>query len=269
MKLDYAIDYPKHIRLAMDMIQHIRKYKYNSLYKKYFPLLDCLHGLHGTRKCFIVGTAPSLNKTNLSLLKNEHVFGVNTLYNAIDKIGRTPQYWGITDVDVFKQIGTNVLGLKTILFLTGQAGIYYLKNRDKYSHLREPVIIRNLGRMNYWNRFSPDLKKGVYGGRTVVIDSAIQPAYYLGFQEIYLLGCDCDYSKGHHYDGGEHVHVKEKEGGKPMSHPIDRKRVMDSYKVCKEFIEGNNRKIINCTVGGKLEVFDRMKLEDVINETNR
>lgn len=264
MKIGYAMEYPTTVRKIVDISNMINKYKYNKEYKSFYTLLELLDNLHAGKKVFIVGTAPSLNDTNLSLLKKEWIFGVNTLYNAIDRIGRTPQYWGVTDVDVFKKIGTKVLELNTVVFLTGQAGMYYLKHKDRYSEFREPIVIKSLGRMNYWNRFGHDLKTGVYGGRTVVIDSAIQPAYYLGFSEIYLLGCDCDYSKGHHYDGQVHAHVEKKEGGKPMSNPVDIKRVMDSYKVCKEFIEGKNKKIINCTVGGKLEVFPRMKLEDIL-----
>lgn len=264
MKLGYAVRYPHAVRRLMDMFRMVNKFKYDKKYSDYFPMLDCIKDVHDGERCFIVGTAPSLNKTNLSLLKDEYVFGVNTLYKAIDRIGKTPQYWGITDVDVFKQIGLQVLELNTILFLTGKAGMYYLDNKDEYRYCREPVVVKNLGRMNYWERFGHDLKKGVYGGRTVVIDSCIQTAFHLGFSEIYLLGCDCDYSKGHHFDGKEHAHVKKKEGGKPMSEQIDRERVMDSYRVCKRAIECRGKKIVNCTVGGRLEVFDRMKLEDVL-----
>jgi len=43
-------------------------------------------------------------------------------------------------------------------------------------------------------------------------------------------------------------------------------RVFRDYKRCKNFFELDNRKIYNATVGGKLEVFERIKLEEVIND---
>ena len=160
-----------------------------------------MHNLYSGR-IFIVCTAPSLNKTNISLLKNETVFGMNTLFRAVDRIGKVPEFWGISDVNVFRQIGREVLELDTMLFLTGEASLEYIKNRDDYnSRGVEPILIPNKGRMNYWNRFGYDLTQGIYGGRTVAIDACIQPSIYMGFDELYLVALDFDYTKGHHFDG--------------------------------------------------------------------
>ena len=107
--------------------------------------------------------------------------------------------------------------------------------------------------------FSKDLTVGSGGTGTVVIDIALQAIYYMGFEEVYLLGCDCDYTREHHFHG------------EPMWDPNIQK-VMDrftdmvfpAYEITKQAFEEDNRKIINCTVGCKLEIFERARLEDII-----
>ena len=90
----------------------------------------------------------------------------------------------------------------------------------------------------------------------------------MGFKEAYLLGCDCD------YNGRPHFH-----NGKMWDPDIERvmKRFPDmvfpAYEIVKQVFEEDNRKIINCTVGGNLEVFERVRLEEkvdsLINEIDR
>ena len=94
-------------------------------------------------------------------------------------------------------------------------------------------------------------------GATVVI-GGLQLAFYMGFKEVYLLGCDCDFSKqGHFYD--EPLESYEKE-------IIEVPRWFESYKMCKKAYKKDGRKIINATVGGKLEVFKRQSLEEIMGK---
>lgn len=268
-ELGYKMTIPSSVRRIVDRYVKTKQFKFKKYFEEYHEILNYLHNRFEGKRVFIVGTAPSLNKTDLKLLDGEYVWGVNTLFNAVDRIKHMPIFWGVCDKYVFKQYHKQLLSLNNILFLVGDAGIEYLINKDKYVQYNKndfsPILVWINGRMSYWNRYGFDLTDGVWGGRTVMIDAGIQPAFYLGFKEIYLLGCDCDYSKGHHFDGGKHAHVDKMEGGKPMSKDVDRERVMASYRVCRKAIEGSGGKIVNCTVGGKLEVFERQKLEDVIN----
>jgi hypothetical protein len=43
----------------------------------------------------------------------------------------------------------------------------------------------------------------------------------------------------------------------------DWEKLFKTYEVCKRVYEEDGRKIYNATVGGKLEVFERVKLEDL------
>ena len=84
----------------------------------YFPLRECYRSLrqnaelwqnpvwmesvqrvrayrnkHEGRRCFILGTGPSLKKTDLSLLKNEFTFGLNRIYLLFDELKFNTTYY--------------------------------------------------------------------------------------------------------------------------------------------------------------------------------
>ena len=87
----------------------------------------------------------------------------------------------------------------------------------------------------------------------------IQLAAYMGFNEIYLLGVDCNYKqeRKRFIDNGHFVEVP---GELEM-------RMTAGFKAAKQYIDKHNGlKIYNCTRGGMLEVFKRKNLEDVLKE---
>lgn len=215
--------------------------------------------IHKGERCFIIGTGPSLNKTNLSLIKDEIVFGVNTLYRGLDSFGFSCEYYAVSDIDVWKTHFKSILQLDTTLFLSDATGKEYLSNKGLYRKFqkREPIIIRQLGAMWVSRSFSKDLSKGAYNGDTIIIDVCLQAAYYMGFKKAYLLGCDSDYSGIHRFDGSTTDNLV---GGGVSG---DWSKVFESYAICKKAYEEDSREIINATVGGKLEIFRRERLEDV------
>ena len=102
--------------------------------------------------------------------------------------------------------------------------------------------------------FSDDPYAIVYHGMTVTY-SAMQLAVYMGFKEIYLLGCDCDYSgeKQHFMDYG----LKTETADNPES------KAIAAYTTAKNYADEHGIKIYNATRGGKLEVFERVDLDSL------
>lgn len=229
--------------------------RFSEYYKDSDKKVSALYLKHLLGKCFIIGTGPSLNNTNLSLLKDEILFGVNN-FDA-DKFGIKPQYWVVADADIFDKNYGDLLCLDTVLFLTNGAGQFFLHNIEElHNNLRilfkeKPIVLRPLSDMKSTAEFSRNIKKGVNGG--MVIYSCLQIAYYMGFKEVYLVGCDCS-SKGKHYD----TSIDRENDNDYWSH------FFKLYEVCKRVYGENGRKIYNATVGGNLEVFERRNLEDVV-----
>jgi len=251
--INTKIDFPLYFRKFSGLIKRAYNHRYYKEFNNQNKRIEKLHNLHQGERCFIIGMGPSLNNTDFSLIKDEILFGVNNLYSGLKRFNIKPQYWCVADSYVFNNHYKPILDLDTTLFLTEKAGKMFLDNKQfymKYSR-NNPIVLRPLGYMGIWNKVGTDLTIGAYGG--MVIYSCLQIAYYLGFEEIYLLGCDCTLSKGVHFDGSTY-----KKGG--VDEWSDKFKL---YEVFKDAFEDNGRKIYNSTVGGKLEVFERRKLEEI------
>ena len=239
----------------------IHEIYWSYLLNRYRPRIRKLKNKHQGKKCFIIGTGPSLNKTNFDLIKNEILFGVNTLYRGFSKFGIKCQYYACSDEKAWEAHFKNILNLDTVLFLSSGAEKKYSSKKDFFQKFqkKEPILIKEIGSMVERNKFPKDVSRGVYWGGTVVIDVCLPMAYYMGFKKVYLLGCDCDYSGRHRFDG-----LKSETLG--LGAIGEWERVFSGYEICKKAFEEDGREIINATVGGKLEIFKRQKIEDIIRE---
>ena len=256
-----TIRYPNWFKKLIQLGELMGHYHIMEKYKPYKHMIYDYKNIHKGQRCFIIATGPSLNKTPVSHIKNEIMFGVNTLYRGFDKYGIHPKYYVLGDGDIFHSQHKELLQTNTIMFLVGAPGHYYINNKNYYDSKSncDVIPIQRLGRMNIKSDFSKDLTKGSYISGSVTIH-CLQIAYYLGFEEVYLVGADCDYSKGHHYDGKRTI----KKEAPVMSTEEGQQRVFKGYEICKRVFEKDGRKIYNATVGGKLEVFERQPLEVIV-----
>ena len=212
--------------------------------------LEKFKDIHKGGRCFLMGTGPSLNDTNLDLIKDEIIFGVNTLY----KLNLPCKYYGVSDVKVWQVHKEHILHLNTTLFLSGYAAMNFATNPEpKGTFKQEPIIIPEVSP----HGFSKDITNGLCNGQTVIYDIGLQVAYYMGFEKVYLLGVDADYSGAHHFDGAK---AENMSGGAVGNWS----RVFAAHKLAKQIFEEDGREILNATPGGKLEIYRRVKLEDVV-----
>jgi len=253
--IDKTMELPLSLKRLGPVLNTVYYYQFHKEFIRYNKQLNKLRNKHKDERCFIIGTGPSLKKTNLSLINDEILFGVNTLYRGLKKFGINCQYWAVGDRKVFIEHYKPLLSLNTTIFLGGHAGQEFLEKKQYYLKEAEiePIVVKTLGRMNVWGKFGEDLTNGTYSGGNVVITS-IQIAFHLGFKEVYLLGCDSTYKGSHHFDGEKHSFQKERKWS----------YIFAAYELCKKTYENTGRKIYNSTVGGQLEVFERKSLEEVM-----
>ncbi|UCF13659.1 MAG: DUF115 domain-containing protein [Thermoplasmatales archaeon] len=237
------------------IIDPILDYQLNKKYKQYNEVLKTFKDKHKGERCFIIGTGPSLNKTNTMLLKNEINWGVNRLIETSKDIGIDCRYYGLTSGKL--KVDTKMLNaIDGTLFLFRLAARRYLKENKK-SNEKQPIPVKTEGLILGAKHFPKDISKYIHGGGRTIIIPCLQMAYHMGFKEVYLVGCDCNYSGKAHFDGQKRP-FKEKDDEEHWN------TVFKAYEICKEEYEIDGRKIYNATVGGELEVFERRKLEDVI-----
>lgn len=158
------------------------------------------YNIHLGERCFILGNGPSLDKVDVSLLKNEYIFGVNQITDSavFDKL--KINYWvcfdtaflKVLDKESFETKFLNTeskldacffdIGFKDFIEknnICEEQSMYYILNRIPYcrTNVKEKLFKK------------VSLDKFVLSPYTVVIES-ILIAIYMGFKEIYLLGCD-------------------------------------------------------------------------------
>ena len=231
-------------------IYRLRGIAARSFYKR--NLRDLYHIYEGKR-CFLIATGPSLLVEDLELLKNEICISMNTIYRLFDKTDWRPSIYGIQDKEVYKKIKEDIkshyqeLGTVMIGDSVGDFSIpaYYF-HLDIQKHL--------IG--NNKTIFSKNVDAKVYDGFTITY-SMIQIAVYLGFKEIYLLGCDTNYR-------GPKSHFDDNKYEIPKGMDLFYDNAVAAYEAAKVYTDRNGVSVINCTRGGMLEVFKRESLENVL-----
>lgn len=233
---------------------------------RFLPLLGYKNKYRGKR-IFITCTGPSLTIEDLEKLKDEYVFGMNSICLIHDKTDWTPDFFGIQDDAVYEKV-------KNTLLKTDNGVVFApYSYKKKYGTPDEWVYWHLCGSYHmyeliygphYFTRFNANCYAKVYDGYSITY-SILQLAMYMGFDEIYLLGADCNYlGKNQHFI--EHGNYEKKERNEDAG-----LRLTTSYKRAQQYAEKHGVKIFNATRGGCLELFQRVKLEDVLekNEKNK
>lgn len=232
-----------------------------------------LRGKFKGERCFILGNGPSLNKVDFSLIENEYTFGVNGIFYKTKECGFKPTFYVVEDKAVMED------NLDEINAYDCQYKIFPTHYRTKIKNKKNALFFKmNTGfyRKESPNfgipRFSTDASKRLYCGQSVTMIN-LQLAFYLGFDEVYLLGMDFSYDipDSAVIDGLEimsteddcnHFHPDYFGKGKTWHDPqLD--KVLKSYKMMKLIYESADKNIYNATHGGKLDVFSRKKFEDL------
>ncbi|MEZ8313922.1 6-hydroxymethylpterin diphosphokinase MptE-like protein [Vibrio splendidus] len=219
------------------------------------------------KRCFIIGNGPSLNDIDLTHLKDEYSFGVNSLFLKSRDVDFKPTFYVVEDshvmMDNFKEIDSYEAEFK--FFPINYKP--FIKKRDSVSFFKMNEGFYRSESPNFCvPRFSTDASKVLYCGQSVTMIN-LQLAYYMGFSEVYLIGMDFSYvipdSAEMTEDGilsteddPNHFHPDYFGAGKKWHDPhLD--RVLNSYRMNKLIYEADGRRIYNATVGGKLELFER------------
>jgi hypothetical protein len=162
---------------------------------------------HEGGRCFILGTAPSLNSlsnSQVGALAQEIVFGVNSLYKAQVVSAIRPKYYVLLDNLYWEQWDhtfedvANKYKKDAPTFITD---LRAKKLAEQASPDKQHICV--YAKKYPVTQMSEQLDKNIYGAMNVVSFS-ILAAMYMGFKEIYLLGCDynafCTAGQGHAYN---------------------------------------------------------------------
>jgi hypothetical protein len=241
--------------------------------------LKSLHNKYSGQRCFIIGNGPSLNKCDLTKLANEQSFAVNGIFYKTRDMGYKPTFYVVEDSHVMKDNveSINEYDVEHKFFPIDYKG--YVSNKKNVSFFKMNTGFYQETSPNFCiPRFSTDCADQVYCGQSVTMIN-LQLAYYLGFTEVYLIGMDFSYKIPDsatvigndiisNEDDENHFHPDYFGKGKTWHDPhLD--RALNSYKMINLIYEAAGRKVINATIGGKLEIFDRVDYDSLFKKITK
>lgn len=235
--------------------------------------------IHQGKRCFILGNGPSLFDIDLSLLKNEITFTVNDLYYKDDFSKINTNYHVFSDPYYYKNLEEVV---KRLMEKSKPSGIFFEGSKRK--DMTNTNIEKEYPLFYFYNGIeiedlqfvTPDLCK-LLPYYCTVVQSALSIAIYMGFQEIYLLGCDCtgilNYIdrvkkgeiKNYAYQLPESEKVKQQSISISSEHMFfEWYHIFKSYRLLNVFMKKNDIKLINLTESGILDSIEKGNIKDVI-----
>lgn len=220
--------------------------------------LAAMRGRLSGGRCFIIGNGPSLNWTDLGLLRDEWVIGLNRIYLHPACASWRRWLYCCVNPHVLRQFRDEILAVDAPKFLPweeraslqGATDCHWLRTRH------EP-------------RFSFDLTDAIWQGGTVTY-VALQVAFHLGFRDVILVGVD------HSFAATGQPNAVVEATGPDESHfapdyfgPGVRWQLPDlvqsetAYRLARQAYEQEGRRVRDATIGGRLDVFPKIRYEDL------
>jgi hypothetical protein len=262
-------------------LQYFNRIKKNDRYKNKY-----------SGKCFILGAGPSLKKVDLNLLENVTLFGVNFLHLDQRLSPYNIKFWILVDVFLYSMTASSLANLKkldefllpkTTVIIPVEGKKYILEFnlfKDKnivYLSFFDSLALCADNKMNYLQMM--DLTKPIISYHNIV-GFAINCAIYMGFTDLFLLGCDSDWFM---YEKKEIPHtyqdkviantdmILSKSSYQVFDMSSRENKLMYGYLLYKEYRLLRNAAfslgvhVFDCTEGGKLDMFPKLALMDALS----
>lgn len=217
--------------------------------------LRAWRGRHPGQKAVILCNGPSLLKADLSLLDGVFSFGLNKINLLFERSPMRPSCIVAVNPLVIAQNAAFFNQTSLPLFLDSHA-LRHVRPRANVAYLHS----------SGQHKFARDCSLSIFQGATVTF-VAMQLAFHMGFRQIGLVGCDHSFSasgpasklvvSGERDD--DHFDPNYFAGGVQWQLP-DLVASEASYAMAGEVFAAAGGRIVNCTVGGKLELYPRMDL---------
>lgn len=241
------------------------------IYRDSYHRIAKLKGSYYGKKCFLIGSGPSLTMEDLTAISNNPDFvsiACNSLFKAYEFTNWRADIYCVSDDGVWNTVGDTILAKQQGKPIFVRDTIYDTI-LPEYQDLVYPVRICNNADYPQRRRFSKNAARYVYRIGSVLY-FMLQLAVFLGFDEIYLLGCDCNYSYTKLADGtiqktGDKDYFLKGYEDRKGHQPINQYDVViPDYDEARRFCDERNIKVFNATRGGKLESFVRVNFDDII-----
>ena len=245
------------------------------------------HNIHEGKRCFILGSGPSIKNVDFKKLANEYTFTVNHFarFDNFEKLKTNYHLFG--DERIFYSSLNNTINEESLDYLKKlndssdeiQFFVVYSSKTffDKIDILKESKINYFYNVLDFYDNYNEafDMATSIPWFPTC-IDYCIAIAMYMGFTEIYLLGCECtgfakllssDNTQTYGYKVSKAENKRLKEQIKTYGAAEELQLwadILKDYDYLEKYANKHNVKIVNCTDGGILDSFERKSLDEVL-----
>ncbi len=238
---------------------------------KYGKKLAALKDLHKGERCFIVANGPSLTAEDLNVLhkNNEFTFAMNRIYKIFPQTSWRPSFYVCEDINIFNESIDDINAIPAkYKFIPVNHKWYNNVSIDGALYFFANYIREN----DFPDSFSTNIAKQMDSLGTVTF-TCINIAAFMGFNKIYLLGVDHNYTVTIN-EQGETIVDKTAKDYFCDNYDNDIKDIVvhdmgqntRAYRKAKKYCDEHNISIYNATRGGKLEVFPRVDFDEIISK---
>ena len=229
---------------------------------------------HQGKRCFVIGNGPSLKIADLDRLQNEITFACNKIYLAFPETNWRPTYYAVEDTLVVKQNYYEIERLHQVIKFFPERFKKIVPSFRKSLYFNMNCYMNYPGFRSMKKRFSKNANLWIYHGQTVVF-TMMQLAFFMGVNEIYLIGIDFNFSFSNENVNdtvitscGEqnHFHPDYRKAGEKWFIPcLDEQE--KSFAAAQRATYNSHCKIYDATRGGKLTIFPKINLDDVLSQS--
>lgn len=227
--------------------------------------LQTLRGKFEGCRCVVIGNGPSINKMDLSILKDEYTLGMNRIYLKYPEWGFATDLLACVNGTVITQFWDDFMELNSIKVFNWRHAKLMTEDPNAILLGSRPGVTPK-----------GELEKGMYNSGYTVTNTCLEIAYCLGFSEVIIIGVDHSYvhPKGHGgktivSEGDDPNHFDKNYFGKGIAWQLPNLKGSEFvFERMKELFENDGRSIVDATLGGKLEIFPKGELKEALDQSN-
>ena len=231
------------------------------------------------QRAWIVGNGPSLDRTPLDRLVGEYAFGINRIGQHFDKTEWRPCFYicstSYSSEPDYKADVIRAIECSQLTFINSKL-MSILADEIPPGHSRKVHWLEYLYASSEYRHVDPDpdwwnpvtIEEGKIANFGTSAFACSQILAYMGFNPIYLIGCDLGYKAfiagepdpnhfGDDYESGAFQRPQD-------VHDLDNPRYILSHEIMVYGARKMGIRIFNATLGGELEVYERVDFFDVV-----
>lgn len=251
-------------RLAWRLVRRRLAWDLNPLSWTSRARLARLRDTHAGKQALILCNGPSLNRVDFEIVQTSGIFtfGLNKINLLFSRMDFRPNAIVSVNPLVMEQ-NADFFNKTTIPLFLDRAGRRWVKPRENLIYLHSCPAA---------GLFARDCRVSINQGHTVTY-VALQLAFHMGFREVAVTGCDHSFSAAgrpneeivSQQQDADHFDPGYFGAGMRWNLP-DLAASEYHYAIARDTYLEAGRRVVNCTEGGQLGIFERMDLRDFLDD---